>query len=72
MDLSELEFVSALWEWIHERRRRPLIAYIRSDKPLRPLLLRIRLIIWTVKLNARRERPPGGTELRQIRFCWAC
>lgn len=68
MDLSELEFVSALWEWIHERRKAPLIAYIRSDKPLRPRDREYLADYLDGKVKRKRGRPPGGTESRQIRF----
>ena len=36
MDLSELEFEGTLWEFIYKGRKEPLIAFLRSDKPLRP------------------------------------
>ena len=35
MDLSELEFDSTLWEF-HKGCLAPLIAFLRSDRPLRP------------------------------------
>jgi hypothetical protein len=37
MDLSALEFAGTIWELINRGRIAPLIAYIRSDKALRPV-----------------------------------
>src|SRR4029453_2113507 len=36
MDLSKLEFAGTVWELINKGRLCPLIAYLRSDKPLAP------------------------------------
>ena len=68
MDLSELEFDGTLWEWIHEGRRAPLIAYVRSDKPLRPRDREHLADYLEGKVKRKRGRPPGGMESREIRF----
>ena len=58
MDLSELVFHGTLWEWIHEGRRAPLIAYVRSDKPLRPRDANTWPTIWKAKLNVKEGAHP--------------
>jgi hypothetical protein len=68
MDLSKLEFVGALWEWIHKGRKAPLIAYIRSDKPLHPRDREYLADYLDGKVKRKRGRPLGGTESREIRF----
>ena len=68
MDLSELEFDGTLWEWIHKGRTAPLIAYVRSDKPLRPRDREYLADYLKGKVKRKRGRPLGGMESRQIRF----
>ena len=68
MNLCELEFDGTLWELIHKGRKAPLIAYIRSDKPLRPCDRGHLADYLEGKGKRKRGRPLGGMESRQIRF----
>jgi hypothetical protein len=68
MDLSELEFAGTLWELIHKGRTAPLIAYVRSDKTLRPRDREHLADYLEGKDKRKRGRPLGGMESRQIRF----
>ena len=68
MDLSELEFDGTLWEWIHKGHKAPLIAYVRSDKPLRPRDREYLADYLDGKVKRKRGRPLGGMESQQIRF----
>lgn len=68
MDLSELEFDTTVWELTRQGRTAPLIAYIGSDKPLRPRDREYLADYLEGKVKRKRGRPPGGTESWQIRF----
>ena len=68
MNLCELEFDGTLWELIHKGREAPLIAYVRSDKPLRPRDREHLADYLEGKDKRKRGRPLGGMESRQIRF----
>jgi len=68
MDLSELEFAGTIWELINRGRDAPLIAYIRSDKVLRPQDRGYLADYLEGKLKRKRGRPIGGLESQKIRF----
>jgi len=68
MDLSELEFEGTLWEFIYKGRKEPLIAFLRSDKPLRPSDRAHLADCLEGKVKRKRGRPSGGVASRQIRF----
>jgi hypothetical protein len=68
MDLSELEFAGTIWELINRGRIAPLIAYIRSDKALRPEDRGDLADYLEGKLKRKRGRPRGGLESQRIRF----
>jgi hypothetical protein len=68
MDLSELEFDGTLWELNHKGRKAPLIAYLRSDKPLRPRDRDYLAEYVEGKVKRKRGRPLGGMESQGIRF----
>lgn len=67
MDLTELEFAGTLWELSHKGRNAPLIAYLRSDKPLRPRDRDHLADYLEGKLKRKRGRPPGGKSLLNLR-----
>ena len=68
MDLAELEFDGTLWELIHNGRKAPLVAYVRSDKPLGPTDRQHLADLLEGKLKRKRGRPRGGVETQRIRF----
>jgi hypothetical protein len=68
MDLSELEFAGTIWELINRGRVAPLIAYIRSDKALRPEDRGYLADYLEGKLKRKRGRPIGGLESQKIKF----
>lgn len=68
MDLSELDFDTAMWEFTNKGRRTPLIAYLHSDKPLHPGDRKYLADYLEGKVKRPRGRPRGGSAAQQIRF----
>jgi len=68
MDLSKLEFAGTVWEFVNKGRKGPLIAYLRSDKPLGPSDREYLADLLQGKLKRRRGRPKGGLDTQNMRF----
>jgi hypothetical protein len=68
MDLSKLEFAGTVWELINKGRLCPLIAYLRSDKPLAPSDRDSLADLLQGKLKRRIGRPKGGLDAQKVRF----
>ena len=68
IDLSKLEFAGTVWEYINKGREWPLIAYLRSDKPLLPSDRECLADLLQGKLKRRRGRPKGGLDAQKMRF----
>jgi hypothetical protein len=68
MDVAKLEFDGTIWEFINRGRIEPLIAYIRSDKPLLPSDREYLADLLQGKLKRRRGRPVGGVDAQKMRF----
>ena len=68
MDLSKLKFAGTVWEFINKGRMEPLIAYLRSDKPLEPSDREYLADLLQGKLKRPRGRPKGGLDAQNMRF----
>jgi hypothetical protein len=65
-DLADLEFPGLVVEAARGRKE-PLIAYLRSHKPLRPVDHDFLADFIAGKMNRKRGRPKGGPNARNLR-----